>query len=148
VRIVVRPVESPDELKHVLGLISAQFPPRRSAPARARDELRDRFAVDRTLMLVAEVDQEIVGGALGRRTGDVVKVDVIALVPEARRLGIGRRLMVAIEAESIRLGAHSIYLGGANTQNRDFYWRLGYQGRRSLMQKSLPAARNAGWSRT
>ncbi len=99
-------------------------------------------------MLVAEVDQEIVGGALGRRTGDVVKVDVIALVPEARRLGIGRRLMVAIEAESIRLGAHSIYLGGANNQNRDFYWRLGYQGRRSLMQKSLSAARNAGSSRT
>lgn len=73
--------------------------------------------MDRTLMLVAEIDEEIVGGAVSCRTGDVVKVDVIALIPEAMRLGIGRRLMEAIEAESIRLGAHSIYLGGANTQN-------------------------------
>ena len=88
VSIVVRPVGSPDELTHVLGLISAQLPPRRSAPARGPKELKYRLDVDRTLMLVAEVDEEIVGGAVGSRTADVVKVDVIPLIPEARRLGI------------------------------------------------------------
>ena len=93
--------------------------------------------MDHRLMFVAEVDEEIVGGAVGCRTGDVVKVDVIALIPEARRLGIGRGRLEAIEAESIRLGAHSIHLGGANTQNRGFYWRLGHQGR-SIADAEVP----------
>src|SRR5919201_3570794 len=89
-------------------------------------------------MLLAEQNGAIVGGALAFRTADSVQVDVIALVPEARRLGIGRKLMAAIEFEAIRLGAQSIYLGGAGAQNRGFYWRLGFAGRGSLMHKGLP----------
>jgi GNAT superfamily N-acetyltransferase len=91
-------------------------------------------------MLVAELGGAIVGGALAHQAGDAVEVDVIALRPEARRLGIGRLLMEAIESEAIRLGAQAIFLGGANPENRGFYWRLGFAGRRSVMHKGLPLA--------
>ncbi len=94
-------------------------------------------------MLVAKLDDRIVGGALALRIGDAVKVDVIAMEPEVRRTGIGRRLMEGIELEAIRLGARAIYLGGANAANRGFYWRLGFQGRKSLMQKALPLVGSA-----
>jgi GNAT superfamily N-acetyltransferase len=93
---------------------------------------------NRSLKLVAERNCTIVGGALAFLAGDAVQVDVIALTPEARGLGIGRKLMEAIESEAIRLGAQSIYLGGATAENRGFYWRLGFAGRGSLMHKGLP----------
>jgi len=92
-------------------------------------------------MLLAEQNGAIVGGALAHRTGEAVEADAIALKLEARRLGIGRQLMEAIEAQAVRLGAQAIYLGGANSENRGFYWRLGFAGRRSLMPKGLPLAR-------
>lgn len=136
----VRPVASLDELIRTQRLIAAQFPPRRSAPAPAhgQEALEAGFRRDPELMLAAERDGEIVGGVLALRSGDTVKVNVIALVPDARRLELGRRLMEAIERDARRGGARAIYLGGANADNRGFYWRLGYAGRRSLMQKSLP----------
>jgi GNAT superfamily N-acetyltransferase len=91
-------------------------------------------------MLVAKLGGAAVGGALAHQAGDAVEVDVIALRPEARRLGIGRQLMEAIESEAIRLSATAIFLGGANADNRGFYWRLGFAGRKSLMHKGLPLA--------
>ena len=135
----VRSIASVNELIRVERVISAQFPPRRGAPSNGIDVCRARFQADQMLMLVAESDAEILGGALAFRAGDAVKLEVIALKPEARRLGIGRRLIEAIEVEAIRVGARGIFLGGANPQNRGFYWRLGFAGRRSLMQKALPA---------
>lgn len=94
-------------------------------------------------MLVAESGGESLGAALAFRARGAVKVDVIALKPELRRLGIGRRLMETIEREAIRLRAGAIYLGSANAQNRGFYRRLGFAGRRSLMQKALPSGLSA-----
>jgi ribosomal protein S18 acetylase RimI-like enzyme len=79
-----------------------------------------------------------VGAALAFRTDDAVKIDAIALKPEARRRGVGRKLVEEIEAEAIRLGAVAIYAGGATAENRGFYWRVGFRGRKSLMQKALP----------
>ena len=136
----VRPVASLDELIQLQNVISAQFPPRRSPRSRGDNAFADQFNANRRLMLVAEIEGDIVGGALGLRIGDAVKLDVIAVVPEFRRMGIGRKLMNAIEAEAMSLGARSIFLGGANEENRRFYSRLGYQGRNSLMQKGLRIA--------
>ena len=73
-------------------------------------------------MIVATSDDDIVGGAIALHLGDAVKVDVVA----------------------VRADARSLYLGGANAENRGFYWRLGYTGRRSLMQKALPS-RSSSW---
>ena len=133
----VRPIDSLAELERVASVISAQFPPRRSGVSRGLRELEARFAEDRALMLVAELAGEIVGGALAVRDAGAVKIDVIALKPALRGRGVGRRLMREIEDAARRLGAREIYLGGANAENRGFYHRLGYAGRRSLMRKGL-----------
>jgi GNAT superfamily N-acetyltransferase len=133
----VREINDLDELRRVEAVIAAQLPPRRAGPARGVLALWDRFPQDRSLMLVAELAGEIVGGALACLAGDAVKVEVIALTPAARGKGLGRRLMEAIEGAAVRLGARAIFLGGANADNRGFYQRLGFAGRRSLMQKGL-----------
>lgn len=138
--VTVRPVASVGELLRTKQMIAAQFPPRRSSRLESLAVLKERFEENRTLMLAAELGGAIVGGALAHRAGDAVEVDAIALKPEARRLGIGRQLMEAIESEGIRLGAQAIFLGGANPENRGFYWRLGFAGRKSLMHKGLPLA--------
>ena len=78
------------------------------------------------------------GGALGfRPSGGSITVRAIGLVPRARRLGVGRRLMAAIELEAVRLGVGGINLG-ASDDAKGFYQRLGYAGRGSMMHKGLP----------
>jgi GNAT superfamily N-acetyltransferase len=135
--VTVRPVASVEELLQLAQVIAAQFPPRRAASADAATP-EAHFEKNRSLKLLAERNGTIVGGALAFRAGDAVQVDVIALTLEARGLGIGRKLMEASESEAIRLGAQSIFLGGASSENRGFYWRLGFAGRGSLMHKGLP----------
>ena len=136
--VIVRPVASVEELIQAEHVIADQLPPRYSSRAHGLTTPRQRFELDRSLMLVAEQDGTIVGAALAFRTDDAVKIDAIALKPEARRRGVGRKLVEEIEAEAIRLGAVAIYAGGATAENRGFYWRVGFRGRKSLMQKALP----------
>jgi predicted N-acetyltransferase YhbS len=135
---LVRPVASIDELKRTEEVIAEQLRPRRSPPAQGLDALTARFMHDRTLMLVAEKDGEIVGGALALRLDDAVKIEALAIKPDARGRGIGRMLIETLEHQARRLGASAIYLGGANAENRGFYSHLGFAGRRSLMHKGLP----------
>lgn len=141
--VTIRPISSIEELIQAEQVIAAQFPPRRSAASHGLEALKARFPEDRGLMLVADRAGQIVGGALALRAGNAVKVDVIALEPDVRRLGLGRRLMEAIEAGAIRSGARGIYLGGASAETRGFYWRLGFSGHKSLMQKGLPLTARA-----
>lgn len=55
--------------------------------------------------------------------------------------------METIEKEALQLGARAIYLGGATTETRGFYGRLGFAGRKSLMQKGLPLTGQIGMAR-
>ncbi|HET7769385.1 MAG TPA: GNAT family N-acetyltransferase, partial [Chloroflexota bacterium] len=86
----------------------------------------------------AETDGEIVGGALGfRPNGGAITVRAIGVAPHARRQGLGRRLLAALELEAMKLGGGGINLA-ATDDARGFYQRLGYAGRGSLMQKGFP----------
>jgi len=96
----IRPIASLAELARVESVITVQFPPRRGTSSHGSHVLRRRFAEDRSLMLVAERDGEIVGGALAFRADGAVKIEVIALAPEARRSGIGRDLIERIAGAS------------------------------------------------
>ena len=139
--VTVRRIESIEEFERVEQVLAAQFPKRSAARSRHLDDRKRLFERDRSLMLVAESAGRIVGGATAFRSDGAVKVDVIALTADARRIGIGRLLMETIENEASALGATELYLGGANAENRGFYWRLGFMGRRSLMRKALPRLR-------
>jgi GNAT superfamily N-acetyltransferase len=135
---LVRPVRSADELALALDVVGAQFDPPISREDRRFAELAARFEEDRPLMFVAEAGGAIVGGALAvRPNGGAVTVRAIALEPHARRQGLGRRLMQAVELAALRIGARGINLG-AEEDARVFYQRLGYAGRGAMMHKGLP----------
>jgi hypothetical protein len=67
-RYVIRPVASLQELAQVFELVGVQLPHRLTRHDRRLAELARRFPADRTLMLVAEDQGGIVGGALAFRT--------------------------------------------------------------------------------
>jgi GNAT superfamily N-acetyltransferase len=139
---VIRPVGTLTELTEVFDFLGAQFPQRFTHEDGRFADLARRFPDDRTLMLVAEDEGRIIGGALAFRKNDDVTLRIIALDPAHRGRGAGRDLMDRLEREATALGAREIALGADEAVG--FYLRLGYRGR-SGMRKQLPlsAARNA-----
>jgi GNAT superfamily N-acetyltransferase len=141
-RYVLRPVTSVLELSEAFDLIAAQMTPRITHTDRRFHDLARRFPEDRTLMLVAEDQDRIVGGALAFRKvsqdGSGVTLRMLGLEPSARGQGLGRRLVQRLELEASRLGAPAINLGGAGKSIKGFYARLGYAGRGTMLSKGLP----------
>lgn len=62
----------------------------------------------------------------------------IALVPDARGQGLGRRLAQMLEQAATRAGLPAMNVGGVTAGTRGFNLRLGYQGRGSMMRTGLP----------
>jgi GNAT superfamily N-acetyltransferase len=140
-RDVIRPVASLQELAQVFDLAGTQLPQPLTRHDRRLAELARRFPADRPLMLLAEDQGRIVGGALAFRTDPSspaggVTLRLIGLAPAHRGKGLGRRLLQQVEAAAIRLGASQISLGASGTE-RGFYQRMGYTGRTRL-RKQLP----------
>jgi GNAT superfamily N-acetyltransferase len=106
---VIRPVASLQELAQVFDLAGAQLPQRLTRQDRRLVELARRFPADRTLMLVAQDQGGIVGGALAFRTDPAspacgVTLRLIGLAPAHRGKGLGRRLL-AVDPGRRRGGA-------------------------------------------
>lgn len=140
-RYLIRPVASPQELAQVFDLVGAQLPQSLTRDDRRLAELARRFPADRPLMLVAEDQGRIVGGALAFRTDPCspaggVRLRLVGLAREHRGKGLGRRLLQQVEAAAIRLGAVEISLGPSGPE-RGFYLRMGDTGRTRL-RKQLP----------
>ena len=66
----------------------------------------------------------------------------VAVLPP-HGIGLERRLIRAIEAAAVRLGADGVILGGPAGAEREFYLSMGYRGRHDggLMSKALPRPR-------
>ena len=62
---VIRPVASAAELAEVYDVMGAQFDPARTRGGRGFGELARLFPERRALMLLAQADDQIVGGAGG-----------------------------------------------------------------------------------
>jgi GNAT superfamily N-acetyltransferase len=114
-RFVLRRVRSPEELRShwlVVHAIFGQHPPREKPHWRVFED----FEVQRTTMLVVEHEGRPIGGA--------IRLNLVALEPWARGIGLGRRVVQTVEAELLavggKLGAH------ADPDNRGFFLRLGY----------------------
>jgi predicted N-acetyltransferase YhbS len=89
---------------------------------RVRAELSDGGA------LVATQGQEIIGCVLYHRRADHLYLDRLAVLPEHRGQGLGRRLVAAVEQRAIELGLPRVRLSVrlALSENQALYERLGY----------------------
>lgn len=79
-----------------------------------------------TLHLVAFEGASAVGCARVRARGDAAKVERVAVLPERRRLGVGRALMDAAEQAAVQQGQRRLVLH-AQLAVIPFYERLGWR---------------------
>ena len=108
----------------------------------AETDIRRKLAVQRELFLVATIDSEIVGTAMGGYDGHRGWVYYVATSPRHRRQGIGTALMQAIERKLDEIGCPKLNLQ-VRAKDREvvaFYETLGYHvEERISMGKLLPA---------
>lgn len=141
----LRPVRSLEELEWVFDILGRQFATPFTHQHRRFADLAQRYPQDRPLMVLAERDHggdvTIVGGALAFRAAEGspgATIRLVAVVEAHRGMGLGRRLLEHIEAEAVRLGVDTVFLG-AGADVRGFYLKLGYSGR-SRLSKALPGS--------
>lgn len=141
-RVEIRAVRDVSELRDAFASIASLF---RASVDPEQDfrleRLLEHFATDRELMLVAvDADEQIRGAALAyRESAAAVKLQALAVEQPFRRQGVGTRLLGELERRAVRSGSTSIHLG-AEEPARPFYAALGYQGRHTVLSKSLTGA--------
>jgi GNAT superfamily N-acetyltransferase len=69
----------------------------------------------------------LLGGLLGETQLAWLKVSIMAVIPDARRQGIGAQLLLAAEAEAVVRGCRYAYADTMEYQAPGFYQKLGYQ---------------------
>ena len=88
-----------------------------------------KLAFQPELFLVGEIAGRVEATAMAGYEGHRGWINYLAVAPEHRRLGLGRRMMAAAEAELRKLGCPKINLQ-VRSGNRDvlaFYERLGFR---------------------
>jgi len=99
----------------------------------------EQLARQSPVMLAARREGEIAGVALGQvDDGGLGTVDQLAVAADARGSGLGRRLLAALEAGALSLGARRLTLGSVD-EAVGFYQRCGYRAR--LLLQFVPPAR-------
>jgi DNA-binding transcriptional MerR regulator len=112
--VIIRSVESLDELNNVFEAAGAQFePPIDRSDEQRFGDLRVAFeAGERDLLLVAESDGTFAGAALGFKGQPSATLRILAVHSDYRRRGLGRSLLRAFEGAVERAGGESVALGG------------------------------------
>jgi GNAT superfamily N-acetyltransferase len=101
--------------------------------------LRDRLIDQSPMMLAAKREEDIAGVVLGHvEGGGLGTVDQLAVAAAVRGMGLGRRLLAALESGARSLGVRQLTLGSVDGAV-GFYERCGYQGR--LLLQFVPPAR-------
>ena len=92
-------------------------------------DIRRKLAVQRELFLLAVLDSEIVGTAMGGYDGHRGWVYYVAVSPRHRRQGIGTALMTGVEEGLARIGCPKLNLQvrASNHPVVAFYKRLDYK---------------------
>jgi len=78
-------------------------------------------------VLVARVDEEVVGSVRGRLEGATCQVRRLVVHPHLQGRGIGTRLMTAIEERFVEAERYELFTGQLSEGNLRLYRRLGYR---------------------
>lgn len=81
----------------------------------------------RPFALLASRDGRPLGGLIGSTNLGWLHVQLLAVAPEARRQGVGRRLLDAAETVARERGCHGAWLDTYDHQGPDYYPRLGWE---------------------
>jgi len=83
----------------------------------------------RGMVWLAEDPSGILGLATGQIAADEAEIHAVAVVPQARKKGIGRRLVQALEDAAFTMGATTCFLEvrASNLGARTLYQRSGYE---------------------
>lgn len=94
-------------------------------PRRVAASIRRRDA----LVVVARAEARIAGFAIMRYHDDDAHLDLLAVAPDRRRHGLGRRLVEWLEKPALVAGISSVFLEVRESRPdvQTFYERLGYQ---------------------
>jgi GNAT superfamily N-acetyltransferase len=117
----------PDDADLLAGVDAAAFG---DAPDESRAWMRPYLTAPETLVLLAELDGDVVGTATGLRTdgpaGPCVEVSGVAVVPAARRRGVGAALTSAVATWAFASGADLAWLCAETDAAVRVYDRLGF----------------------
>jgi len=91
--------------------------------------IRAAIAEPETMVLVASLAGQIAGFAIMSFGDEEAHLLLLAVRPERRRAGTGRRMLVWLEQSAVTAGISRVRLEvrAANAPARTFYRRLGYQ---------------------
>jgi hypothetical protein len=127
-----------------------QFYEQPSAPAAAREFLRDRLARNESVVLVAEEGTVTVGFTQLYPLFSSVSLKPIYVLndlfvdPKARRKGVGARLLEAARAYGKETGAHYLELSTAvDNPAQRLYAACGWQPDREFLYYELPLGENS-----
>jgi RimJ/RimL family protein N-acetyltransferase len=139
-KVVLRPVTPADaramvDLIHTVAQEGVYFI---VEPENVRTEVAQRESLEKVdpaneCFFVAEVDGVVAGFVDAKRGASAKERHVatlgIALAPAYRSLGIGPKLMAALEDWARQVGVHKLSLGvfGTNDRARRMYERMGYE---------------------
>ena len=121
----IRPYETTDEsalirLWEDCGLVVPQNDPRK--------DIQRKLKVQPELFLVGVIDDELVAGVMAGYEGHRGWINYLAVSPDHRRKGLGRRMMAAAEDQLRAMGCPKINLQvrATNKAVLDFYFRIGF----------------------
>lgn len=122
----IRAFRAGDELQ-LIALWQQVFPddPPWNEPGRL---IARKIKTQPELLLVAELDEDLVGAVIGGFDGVRGWIHHLAVRPDARNQGIASRLVVAVESGLLAYGCDKVNLQvrAGNTSVTRFYERLGF----------------------
>ena len=122
--------EDPDEvLAQTSAAVGAGFEDTDDLrPSRPVDTLRARLRTGRVRMVGAfDDDGAPVGGGSHGPRGAVTELTGIAVLPRARRRGVGAAITAALVDDAARVGATTVFLSAGSPQVAEVYRRVGFQ---------------------
>jgi ribosomal protein S18 acetylase RimI-like enzyme len=116
-----------DRLPAVVAAVDAGFAGS-DDPGEARHLAAQRDALGRgtSVMAVAVLDGEVVGGGTHAPRGSVTEIMGIAVLPHARRRGLGAALCAVLAADARARGAHTVFLSAEDEAVARVYRRVGF----------------------
>jgi len=80
----------------------------------------------RPLTLLCREDGRLLGGLVGSTVWGWLYINLLWVDKSRRGAGLGRKLVLAAEAEAVRRGCHAAFLNTFSFQARGFYEKLDY----------------------